>query len=316
MQFTGPSADFFSVESSKSEVSGPMKRKLFWLAVVLLAAAVYFGLLVTVGDQYLHADLSLGLPVVARTLIAFLGGLAATVIVLIADDFSNLSRPKAIGLAGIVFILIGSYFGLFVAPPEQFMGETQRIMYVHVPTAWFALVAMTLAFASAVVFLFGGDYEWDARMEASIEVGVVLAFLLCCQGSIWAKPTWGVWWDWDPRLTTTAVLLFAFLGILALRKFVEDPAKRAIWSAVSTIIAYVDVPIVYFSVRWWNSLHQQQSSPGTVSKQFWLPLRLNAFGILFLMVAFIMLRARIASLRLKHEMAPPLPEIAELGEAV
>jgi heme exporter protein C len=305
MQFTGPSADFFSVESSKSEVSRPMKRKLFWLAVALLAAAVYFGLLVTIGDQYLHADLSLGLPVVARTLIAFLGGLAAVVIFLVADDFRNISRPKAIGAAGLVLLLIGSYFGLFVAPPEQFMGETQRIMYVHVPTAWFALVAMTLAFASAVVFLFSTDYDWDARMEASIEVGVVLAFLLCCQGAIWAKPTWGVWWDWDPRLTTTAVLLFAFLGILALRKFVDDPHRRAMWSAVATIIAYVDVPIVYFSVKWWNSLHQQQSNPNTVSKPFWIPLRANAFGILLLMTAFIMLRARVAALRLEHELAAP-----------
>jgi len=294
-----------------------MKRNLFWLAIVLLAAAVYFGLLVTVADQYLGADLSLGLPIVARTLIAFLGGLAALVILIVVDDFSNLSRPKAIGLAGILFLLIGSYFGLFVAPPEQFMGETQRIMYVHVPTAWFALVAMTLALASAVVFLFGGDYDWDARMEASIEVGVVLAFLLCCQGAIWAKPTWGVWWDWDPRLTTTAVLLFAFLGILALRKFSEDPHKRAMWSAVATIIAYVDVPIVYFSVKWWNSLHQQQSNPNTVSKPFWIPLRANAFGILLLMTAFIMLRSRVAALRLKHELAPP-PALSgsEIGETV
>jgi heme exporter protein C len=206
---------------------------------------------------------------------------------------------------GIVFLAIGSYIGLFVAPPEALMGQVQRIMYVHVPTAWNALLAMTFAFVSAVVFLFNSDWKWDARMEAAIEVGVVLAFLLCCQGSIWAKPTWGVWWDWDPRLTTTAVLLFAFLGILALRKFVEDPARRAIWSAVATIIAYADVPIVYYSVRWWNSLHQLQSSPATVSRQFWLPLRMNAFGILFLMTAFIMLRARVGSLRLKHELAPP-----------
>ena len=294
-----------------------MKRNLFWLAIALLAAAVYFGLLVTMGDQYLHADLSLGLPVGVRTLIAFLGGLAATVILLVADDFRNLSRPKGIGIAGIVFLLLGSYFGLFVAPPEQFMGDLQRIMYVHVPTAWFALVAMTLAFAAAVVFLFGGDYEWDARMEASIEVGVVLAFLLCCQGAIWAKPTWGVWWDWDPRLTTTAVLLFAFLGILALRKFADDPHRRAMWSAVATIIAYVDVPIVYFSVKWWNSLHQQQSNPNTVSKPFWIPLRANAFGILLLMMAFIMLRARVAALRLEHELAPPpAPDAAEIGETV
>jgi heme exporter protein C len=142
-------------------------------------------------------------------------------------------------------------------------------------------------------------------MEAAIEVGVLLGFLLCCQGAIWAKPTWGVWWDWDPRLTTTAVLVAAFAGVLALRRFVDDPVKRATWSAVAAIIASVDVPIVYYSVRWWNSLHQLQSSPATVSSQFYLPLRLNAFGILFLMTGFIMLRARIASQRIATELAPP-----------
>lgn len=129
--------------------------------------------------------------------------------------------------------------------------------------------------------------------------------MLCMQGSIWAKPTWGVWWDWDPRLTTTAVLLAAFLGILTLRKFVDDPVKRATWSAAATIVAYVDVPIVYFSVKWWNSLHQLQSSPATVSKAFYLPLRMNAFGILFLMIGLIWLRSRLAALRLRSELAPP-----------
>ena len=119
------------------------------------------------------------------------------------------------------------------------------------------------------MFLFTDSWKWDARLEASIEIGVVLALLLCARASIWAKPTWGVWWDWDPRLTTTAVMLFAFLGILALRAFVDDPVRRAIWSAVATIIAYADVPIVYFSVKWWNSLHQVQSSPGTVSQPFY-----------------------------------------------
>jgi heme exporter protein C len=162
-------------------------------------------------------------------------------------DFGNNRFPRLpwvlLGL-GIVCLGIGTYIGLFVAPPEELMGQVQRIMYVHVPTAWNALLAMTFAFVCAIVFLFNSDWKWDERMEAAIEVGVVLAFLLCCQGSIWAKPTWGVWWDWDPRLTTTAVLLFAFLGILALRKFVDDPVRRAIWSAVATIIAYVDVPIV------------------------------------------------------------------------
>jgi heme exporter protein C len=213
--------------------------------------------------------------------------------------------PYILLALGVLLLIIGSYLGLVVAPPEHFMGNVQRIMYVHVPTAWNALLAMTFAVVCAVLFLFTSDWKWDARMEGAIEVGVLLAFLLCCQGAIWAKPTWGVWWDWDPRLTTTAVLLFAFLGILALRHFVDDPMRRGIWSAVATIIAYVDVPIVYFSVKWWNSLHQLQSSPATVSKQFHLPLRMNAFGILFVMTAFIMLRARLASLRLENELAPP-----------
>jgi heme exporter protein C len=230
-------------------------------------------------------------------------------------DDGKRALPYYILATSVLLLLVGSYYGIFVAPPEHFMGNVQRIMYVHVPTAWMGLLTMTFGVIYAVMFLFTSNWKWDARMEAAIEVGVLLAFLLCCQGAIWAKPTWGVWWDWDPRLTTTAVLLFAFLGILALRRFVDDPVKRAIWSSVATIIAYVDVPIVYFSVKWWNSLHQQQSSPATVSKAFHLPLRLNAFGILFVMTAFIMLRARLASLQLEHELAPP-PQEEAVGELV
>src|SRR3954470_13608475 len=113
------------------------------------------------------------------------------------DDNNRFPRLPWITLGlGIIFLAIGSYIGLFVAPPEALMGQGQRIMYVHVPTAWNALLALTFAFVCAVIFLFKSDWKWDARMEASIEVGVVLGFLLCCQGSIWAKPTWGVWWDW------------------------------------------------------------------------------------------------------------------------
>src|SRR5579872_7045816 len=211
----------------------------------------------------------------------------------------------AVVIVGALLLVAGSYYGLAISPPEEHMGDVQRILYVHVPTAWSALLVLTFAFVCAVAFLITGRWKWDHRLDASIEMAVVLCFLLSVQGSIWAKPTWGVWWDWDPRLTTTAVLIFAFAGILALRRFVDDPVKRAVWSAVATIIASVDVPIVYYSVRWWNSLHQMQSSPSTVSSQFYLPLRLNAFGILFLMTGFIMLRARIASQRIATELAPP-----------
>jgi len=206
---------------------------------------------------------------------------------------------------GALLLLWGSIWGLFFAPGETYMGDVQRIMYVHVPTAWNGMLALTIAFFFAVLSLWKGGLAWDARLEGALEVGVVLCTLLCMQGAIWAKPTWGVWWDWDPRLTTTAVLVFAFGGILALRQFVDDPVKRATWSAVAAIIAFADVPIVYFSVRWWNSLHQVQSSPETVSSAFYLPLRLNAFGMLFLMSGLIALRARLAALRLRDELAPP-----------
>lgn len=210
-------------------------------------------------------------------------------------------------LLGAALLIFGSYIGLVRAPREHFMGEVQRIMYVHVPTAWNTMLAFTFTFVCALASLFRGGWKWDARMEASMEVGCVLSLLLCIQGSIWARPTWGVWWDWDPRLTTTAVLLFAFLGVIALRHFVDDPVKRATWSAVAAIIAAADVPIVYFSVKWWNSLHQPQSTPETVASAFHLPLRTNAFAILFIMIGLIMMRTRLARIRLAGELAPPLP---------
>jgi heme exporter protein C len=219
----------------------------------------------------------------------------------------------ALGGAGLALLLVGSYLGLFVAPAETYMGDVQRIMYVHVPTAWNAMLAFTFAFGCALAFLFRGRFEWDSRLEAAVEVGVLLAALLCIQGAIWAKPTWGVWWDWDPRLTTMAVLLFAFIGILALRRFVDDPARRAVWTSVATIVAYVDVPIVYFSVKWWNSLHQMQSTPETVSAAFHWPLRINAIGVLLLMAGMMTLRTRVAALRLQGELAPPLPAPAGAG---
>ena len=213
--------------------------------------------------------------------------------------------PFALAGLGAVLLVWGSTWGLLFAPREEFMGDVQRIMYVHVPTAWNALLALTFAFFCALAVLWRGELRWDARLEASMEVGVVLSMLLCLQGAIWAKPTWGVWWDWDPRLTTTAVMVFAFGGVLALRHFVDDPVKRAVWSAVAVIVAYVDVPIVYFSVKWWNSLHQVQSTPATVSSAFHWPLRINAFGVLFLTAGLVLLRARVAEMRRADEMAPP-----------
>lgn len=218
---------------------------------------------------------------------------------------------RVVGVAGVVLLLVGCYIGLFVAPPERHMGNVQRLLYVHVPTAWVALLAFTVAFGLAIASLWTGRRRVDALMVGAIETGVVLNALLLVQGMIWAKPTWGVWWDWDVRLTTSLVMVLLFAGILALRSFVSDADRRASWSAIATIVAFVDVPLVYFCVRWWRSLHQVQSSPETMDPAMVLPLRINAFAIVALAIWFSIQRAALEIERRRDEAIAP-PEAMEV----
>ncbi len=218
-------------------------------------------------------------------------------------------KPRTLVIVGGTLLAAGSLWGLLFAPAEIFMGDVYRIFYIHVPTAWNGLLLLTAAFLCAIMYLLKGDLKWDDRLEACMEGGVVLSALLTIQGSIWARPTWGVWWNWDPRLTTTAILVFAFAGILALRTSLKEPRRRAMVTAVATIVAAADVPLVYFSVRFWNSLHQIQSSPETVSAAFVWPLRINAIAVLILMAGLIRLRAEtVARLREAGSEPPPLDE--------
>ena len=210
-------------------------------------------------------------------------------------------------IACITLVLLGTglMWGLVWAPAETFMGDVYRIIYVHVPCAWISLLAYTLSFGACLVYLFRESLRADAFAEASAEVGVLFNALLLITGSIWGKPTWGVWWTWDPRLTTAAIMCIAFAGYLALRRFVIEPERRASWSAIVAIIIYADIPLVWFSVKWWNSLHQLQSSPQTVSPDMYLPLRVSAFAFLFLMIAFIRGRYHIARVIQRSELSEP-----------
>lgn len=218
---------------------------------------------------------------------------------------------RLIGLAGIALLLVGSYIGLFVAPPERHMGEVQRLLYVHVPSAWVALLTYTVSFGLAIATLWTGGRRLDAWMVGTIEAGLVLNALLLVQGSIWGRATWGVWWDWDVRLTTSLLMALLFAGILALRSFLPDPDRRSTWSAVATIVAYVDVPLVYFCVRWWRSLHQVQSSPETMDPAMVLPLRINSFAILGLAVWLAWQRMALELERRRAEAVEP-PEALEV----
>ena len=211
-----------------------------------------------------------------------------------------------IGVIGVVLFVVGSYNGLYIAPADRYMGDIQRIMYVHVPCAWTAMVCFTVSVIAGLGWVISllrrrgvseaASRPWvlDDWLESSIEVGVVFGALLIVQGMIWAKPTWGVYWTWDPRLTTVAVMELMFVAVLALRGFVEEPVRRATWSAVVTLIAYVNVPLVYFSVRWWSSLHQVQSTVEEVDKAIQTPLAINAFAVLFIGIGLMGVRAILA----------------------
>ncbi len=164
---------------------------------------------------------------------------------------------RVMGVVTLVGMVATVVIGLFLVPPDATQGDVQRLMYMHVPAAWVTFLAFGVVFLASVAYLKTGRIQWDRVAAASAEVGVLFCVLTIVLGSLWGRPVWGTWWTWDPRLTTTAVLLLIYVGYLSLRKVADSPARRAKWSAVVGVIGFIDVPIVHESVVWWRSLHQQ-----------------------------------------------------------
>ncbi|MGH7474702.1 MAG: cytochrome c biogenesis protein [Longimicrobiales bacterium] len=219
------------------------------------------------------------------------------------------------GLA--LFALVGAQlFGLTQSPPERDMGHLQKIMYVHVPAAWSAFLAFGIVFVMSVAFLWRRRSNYDLLAAAAAESGTVLTALTLALGSIWARPTWGVWWTWDPRLTTTAVLLLVFAGYLALRSFVDDAERRATWSAAVGILGFLNVIIVYYSVQWWRTIHQVQSSPSTVATEYVTALDANGLAFVLVLIYFIGRRYQIARLERVVEQYEEERALSEEGAGV
>jgi heme exporter protein C len=166
---------------------------------------------------------------------------------------------RAIAWAALGALVVLALFGLWGAPPDAVQGDAQRLMYLHVPAAWIAYLAFGVTAAASGLWLWPRTRSmvWDRIAGASAELGVVFTALTLVLGSLWGRPVWGVWWAWDARLVTTAVLLFLYLGYLALRRVPAAPEARAKRCAIAALIAFVDVPIVHFSVTWWRTLHQE-----------------------------------------------------------
>jgi len=187
-------------------------------------------------------------------------------------------------------VVLGLYLGLVWAPPDSMMGNVQRIMYVHFPSWIATALSYVTAFVCSVLYLARRRPALDYLAQAGVEVGVLFNTTGLITGSIWGRPTWGVWWTWDPRLTTTAIMLLIFVGYLLVRAFLEDPDARARVGALVAIVGFVTLPIVYFSVRWWRTLHQPQSSPSTVDPRMVVALRV-------MMIAFALGAAYLISRR-------------------
>jgi heme exporter protein C len=199
-------------------------------------------------------------------------------------------------VAAVVSLGVGIYLSLFVAPPDYQQGETVRIMFVHVPAAWMALfIYAVIAVASAVALIWKHPLAHIAA-KAGSPVGAAFTFLALFTGSLWGKPMWGTFWVWDARLTSVLLLFFLYLGQMALMNAFENPERGQKSAAVLALVGAVNLPVIKFSVDWWNTLHQPASvlrmdGPTIDSSMLW-PLLIMALGFKLYFVSLLLVRMK------------------------
>ncbi len=209
--------------------------------------------------------------------------------------------------AGATVLLLagGLYLGLIGSPPDYQQGETVRIMYVHVPAAWMALLVYACIAAASAAALVWRHPLADLVARAASPLGAGFTLIALATGSLWGKPMWGAWWVWDARLTSVLILFFLYLGHMALMHAFDDPLRGARAAAILALVGFVNVPIIKFSVDWWNTLHQPASvsrleSPAIDPAMLWpLLLMALAFGGYFVSVLLVRVKAEIVEARLR-----------------
>lgn len=204
-------------------------------------------------------------------------------------------RPYA-ALVAVAGLGAGFGWGLFVSPPDYQQGETVRIMYLHVPAAWLSLfIYAVMAVASATALIWRHPVA-ELAAKASAPVGAAFAFVCLVTGSLWGQPMWGTWWVWDARLTSMLILFFIYLGYLALWEAFDDPARAGRAAAILALVGAVNLPVIKFSVDWWNTLHQPASvltlSGPKIHPQILWPLLLVALGFKAYYVWLLTVRVR------------------------
>jgi heme exporter protein C len=218
----------------------------------------------------------------------------------------NMARDKVGVLLGgltLVSMIVSLYMAFLFAPTEATMGDVQRIFYFHVPSAWVAFFAFFLVFVFSLTYLVRREKRWDNVAAACAEIGVLFCTLVLITGPIWAKPAWGVWWTWDARLTLTLVLWLIYVAYMMLRHYMPDPERRATFSAVLGIVGFIDVPLVYFSIRWWRTQHPQPVMSAGENSGLEPPMLATLLVCLvtFTLLFLTLLRLRVKVQRLREE---------------
>src|SRR5687767_9907646 len=220
---------------------------------------------------------------------------------------------KPFGYFTAAFFLFAQAIAVINSPADRDMGHLQKIMYVHVPSAWLAFAAFGVVLVASLLYIWKRDLKFDLFAASAAEIGTLFTALTIAQGSIWGRPTWGVWWTWDPRLTTTAILLLIFIGYVALRSFTDDEDRRARWSAAVGILGFINVPIVYMSVKWWRTIHQVQSTTESMDETFLYGLLINLAAFSFLMVYYVAHRYQTAKIERIVEQQTELRALESVG---
>jgi heme exporter protein C len=206
--------------------------------------------------------------------------------------FGSSSTGLILAIGSGVSVLIALYMTFLYAPTDSVQGPVQRVFYLHLPMAWIAYLAFFIVFVASIAYLIKRNRRWDQLARSSAEVGLVFTTLVLITGSIWGRPIWGTFWEWDARLTTTLILWFIYLGYFMVRAYISDQERAMRYAAVIGIIGFIDVPIIHMSVRWWRTLHPepvvtQSGGPAMPdSMLFTLVVSLLAFTIFFVCLVY------------------------------
>ena len=193
---------------------------------------------------------------------------------------------------------VAMFMALVFAPSERVQAEVYRLLFVHVPSAWLAFLAFGVVAIASALYLIRGSSRWDHLAAASAEVGVMFTTLTLATGSIWGRSVWGVWWQWDPRLTTTLVMWFIYAGYLSLRAYIDEPEIRYRSAAVLGVLGVVSIPLVWFSVEWWRGLHPTPSITrpgGGMPPEMLITLLVSVGAFTMLYITLLQQRIRIQS---------------------